>query len=105
MVPRFWGLKVRLESIRRDNRDKIKCHVTRQLSVSKIFSILELKSGTVYMETCDTNDDGVETVELLVSRDRKYFTLISRTRSGGNYHPMQSYNRDYEFPLHSKVKV
>lgn len=96
---------MRLESIRRGNLDKIKRYVTRQLSVSKTFAVLELKSGTVYMETCDTNEDGVETIELLVSRDRKHFTIIGRTRSGGDYHPLKSYTRDYEFPLHSKVKV
>lgn len=96
---------MRLETIRKSNLDKTRIYVTRQLSATKVFSVLELNSGTVYMETSDTNDDSVETVELLVSRDRKYFTLISRSRSGGDYNPMKSYARDYEFPLHSKVKV
>ena len=96
---------MRLETVKNSNLDILKRYVTKPISATKIFSVLELKSGTVYMETSDTNTDGVETVELLVSRDKKHFTLISRSRVGGDYHPMKSYARDYEFPLHSKVKV
>lgn len=96
---------MKLDTIKRKSHGLIKRYVNRQLSITKQFSVLELKSGTVYMETSDTNEDGVETVELLVSRDRTYFTLISRTRSGGDHHHMKSYARDQEFPLHSQVKV
>lgn len=96
---------MRLEKIRKKNLSLVKNYTVKQLSFFKTFAVLELKSGTVYMETTDIDEDGVETIELLVSRDRKHFTFISRSRSGGSYHPMKNYARDSKFPLHSIVKV
>jgi hypothetical protein len=77
----------------------------KQIDVNKTFKVLELKSGTTYIETSEIDDDGIETVELLISSDNGLFRLINRTRSGENHNPMRSYPRDASLPLYSMVRV
>jgi hypothetical protein len=94
-----------LESTRQRLSDLVVAYVMRQVDVNKTFKVLELKSGTTYIETSEIDDDGVETVELLISANDGLFRLINRTRSGENHSPMRSYPRDASFPLYSVVRI
>lgn len=96
---------MRLETIRKSNPTKVKRYFVKELSITQTVAILEFKSGSVYMETVSIDADGIETIELLHSTDKKHFTFIDRSRSGESHHAMKSYDRDYRFPLHSVVKV
>jgi hypothetical protein len=94
-----------IEATRQRLPDLVVKYVIRQIDVNKTFKVLELKSGTTYIETSEIDDDGVETVELLISANNGLFRLINRTRSGENHNPMRSYPRDASFPLYSMVRV
>jgi len=78
---------------------------TRLIGMTKVFTVLELNNGELYVETEDLDDEGVTTVEMLHSDDRKSFQLISRSRSGDLYNEMRPYARDTKYPLFSMVDL
>lgn len=92
-----------MELLLMNNADSIKRHVVRCLDMHRTFSVLEMKSGSVYVETQEVDDEGVETTELLFSTDRKHFQIVNRIRKGEAYHDMRSYDRDAKFPVYSTV--
>ena len=92
-----------MDSLLINNADAIKSHVVRCLDIRRIFSVLEMKSGSIYIETQDIDEDGIETIELLFSTDRKHFQIVSRRRTGDDYNSMRSYDRDAKYPLYSTV--
>jgi len=83
--------------------DKVKRFTGRCLSMSEVFSVLELTNGSVFVETQVVDETGIETTELLYSKDKQYFKIVSRSRSGGDHHPMRSYLRDSMYPIFSTV--
>jgi uncharacterized protein (UPF0128 family) len=78
---------------------------TKILGMTKLFSVLEMKDGEVFVETENTDEEGVTTIEVLRSKDRTHFTLIWRERSGEAHNEMRSYPRDSQFPLFSVVNL
>jgi len=97
--------ELRITDILELHEDVVKAYSVRDLDMFRIFSVLELDCGTVYIETSVVDDEDIETVEVLFSTDRKYFVLISRSRYGEAHHPMRSYPRDAEFPIHTRFKL
>ena len=78
---------------------------TKILGMTKLFSVLEMKDGEVFVETENTDEEGITTIEVLRSRDRTHFTLVWRERSGEAHNEMRSYPRDNQFPLFSVVNL
>jgi hypothetical protein len=94
-----------LESTRQRLHDLVASYVMKQIDINKTFKVLKLKSGTTFIETSEIDDEGIETIEFLISTDEGLFRLINRTRSGENHSPMRSYPRDASLPLYSVVRI
>ena len=94
-----------LNKIIANNPGYIRDTHTKILDPTKIFGVVELTNGTVYVETVAIDEDGVELTELLISSDKKIFTIIRRERAGDLHHEMKSYPRDTKLPIGSKVKL
>lgn len=78
---------------------------TKLLGVTKFFHVLEMRDGEIFVETENTDEEGVTTIEVLRSKDRSHFILIWRERSGEAHNEMRSYPRDNQFPLFSSVNL
>jgi hypothetical protein len=96
---------VTLQKLLNNNTKAIKSHVVRDVDMHRTISILTMKSGTVYVETSVIDDEGIETIELLFSTDRKHFKIIGRRRLGEAHNAMRSYTRDSELPMYSTVRM
>ncbi len=72
------------------------------------FYVLELKDGSVYIQTTRIDfDEDLVLSELLYSKD-KYsdtFLLVNRKMEGEGYNEMKSYPRESSIPIASKIKV
>ncbi len=96
---------MRLQEFMASYPTDVKRMTSRLLSMTKIFSVLEMKDGEVFVETEDTDEEGITTIEVLRSRDRTHFTLVWRERRGEAHNTMRSYPRDSQFPLFSVVNL
>jgi hypothetical protein len=89
--------------------DEVKRYKSRLFDFNRIFTVLEMNEGDVYIETETVDDNGVTTVEVLrnskAHNERGHFTLIWRERFGENYSSMQSYARDAQYPIYSVVNL
>jgi hypothetical protein len=85
--------------------ENVKKLSTRLLGMTKLFTVLEMLDGEVFVETEDIDEDGVVTIEVLRSKDRANFTIVWRERHGSEHNAMRSYPRDSKYPLLSKVKL
>lgn len=94
---------MRLQQLMNEYPIDVKKMQTRLISVTKFFTVLEMKDGEVFIETEDTNEEGITTIEVLRSKDRMHFTLIWRERKGITHDEMRSYPRDNQFPIYSIV--
>lgn len=93
---------LRVADIMKRHEREIRRYMVRDLDMFRIFTVLELISGTTYIETSIVDEDNVETIEVLFSTDRRNFVLISRSRNGGEHHEMKSYDRDSRLPIYSR---
>jgi len=96
---------MRLQEFMVEYPQDVKRMKTQIISMTKIFSVLEMKDGEVFVETEDTDEEGVTTIEVLRSRDRTHFTIVWRERKGAEHNEMRSYPRDNQFPLFSVVRL
>jgi hypothetical protein len=96
---------MRLQEFMTEYPQDVKRMQTRLLSMTKTFSVLEMKDGEVFVETEDTDEEGITTIEVLRSKDRTHFTLVWRERKGESHNDMRSYPRDSQFPLFGVVKL
>ncbi|MFA5344716.1 MAG: hypothetical protein WC315_00340 [Candidatus Omnitrophota bacterium] len=96
---------MRLQEFMVEYPQDVKRMKTQIISMTKIFSVLEMKDGEVFVETEDTDEEGVTTIEVLRSRDRTHFTIVWRERKGVEHNEMRSYPRDNQFPLFSVVRL
>jgi hypothetical protein len=96
---------MRLQEFMNTYPQDVKRMNTRILSMTKTFSVLEMKDGEVFVETENTDEEGITTIEVLKSKDRTHFQLIWRERSGEAHNDMRSYPRDSQFPLFSEVNL
>jgi|WetSurMetagenome_2_1015567.scaffolds.fasta_scaffold30081_1 hypothetical protein len=96
---------MRLDEFMTSYPQDVKRFKTTLLDINKIFTVLEMNNGEVYVETEAIDEDNVTTVEVLRSNDRKNFTLIWRERYGGNHDDMRTYPRDSQFPLFCQVRL
>jgi hypothetical protein len=83
----------------------IKKFKVKLLTPTKTFSVMEMIDGEVFIETENTDDEGITTIEVLNSRNRKEFKLIWRERFGHEHNEMRSYPRDNLYPLFCKVNL
>jgi hypothetical protein len=98
-------MSIRIKDIYQTHPKEVARFYERQIDMIRSFSVLEMKCGTVYVETSRIDDDGTETTEVLFSTDKKVFKIVSRFRTGGDHHYMRPYARDSELPLYSAVKL
>jgi hypothetical protein len=95
-----------LREIALNSGDKVKSLSSQMLDFNRVFKVLELTDGRVYVETEHTDPDtGITTIEVLMSRNRKTFCIIQRHRFGDNYDRMQSFDRDTKYPLYCQVNL
>jgi hypothetical protein len=97
--------QLRVADIMNQHQGEVRRYMVRDLDMFRIFTVLEVISGTTYVETSVVDEDGTETIEVLFSTDRKHFVLISRSRNGGEHHPMKSYDRDSRLPIYTRVSL
>ncbi len=93
-----------LQEFMNEHPQHVKRMQTRILSLTKIFTVLEMY-GEVWVETEETDDEGITLTEVLRSSDRVHFTLVWRERRGEAHHEMRSYPRDNQLPIYSVVKL
>lgn len=98
---------ITLNEIMTASLDQVVTMQSRCLGITRTFATLEMKNGSVYVETIFIDAEGIALSELYRAESKKatVLTLLGRTRVGGSHHSMRSYPRDSEFPVHSKVKV
>lgn len=85
--------------------EKVKKFTAYNIDFTKIFTVVELHSGGIYVETSSIDSEGIETIELLYQIEGDCFKLISRERHGANHHPLKSYPRDTQYPLQQLVRL
>jgi len=98
-------MALRLKSISEKVAGRVRQYTSIIIDITKTFSVLELKGGTVYIETVSIDDEDTETVEILRQIHGKNFKIISRSRSGSNFNSHKPYDRDVKYPIHSIVRV
>jgi hypothetical protein len=94
---------LRLTDILLEHPQYVKKLKTTLIDMTHVFSVMEMVDGEIFIETEEEDEDHVITIEVLRNNNQKYFTLIHRQRFGAS--PMKSYERDYRFPLYSKIRL
>ena len=98
---------ITLNDIMVASADQVVKMCSRCLGMTRTFATLEMKNGSVYVETISIDSEGIALTELYRATHKKatFLTLLGRRRIGGAHNVMRSYPRDSEYPIHSKVRV
>ncbi len=94
-----------LQTYMTEHPEDVKKIYTRLIDITRSFTVMEMKSGEVFVETETIDEEDITTIEVLRSNDRTHFTLVWRERKGEAHNEMRTYPRDEQYPLFSMVKL